>query len=116
MRGGKSGLPSPYALVRELDSTVQHHLREVTQAQFVSNSPANDEEDQVSEIFQKIEGAAAPLIEASAAMFTLKSSIAQSSPPFPESCTWRVALGTIIIFILSLRRRVYHPRRLNNEF
>ena len=64
--------------MRELDSTVQHHLREVTQAQFVLNSPANDEEDKVSWILKKVEGAAAPLIEASAAVFTLKSSVAQS--------------------------------------
>ena len=78
--------------MRELDSTVQHHLREVTQAQFVSNSPANDEEDKVSGILKKVEGAAAPLVETSAAVFTLKPSVVQSCSPFQEGCTWRVAL------------------------
>ena len=79
----------------DLDSTIQHYLGEITQAQFVSKSPTHDQEDKVSWILKKVEGAAAPLIEASTAVSTLKSSVAQSCSPFQEGCTWRFALGTL---------------------
>ena len=55
----------------------------------------SDEEDKVCGVLNKVEEAAAPLIESSAAVFALKSSVAQSYSTFQEGCTWRFTLGTL---------------------
>ena len=70
----------------------------VTQAHFASKSPANNEQDKVSWILKKIEGAATPLIEASAAIFALKPSVAQSDQFTQMGCFLTVALGKMYHF------------------
>jgi ribosomal protein L27 len=52
---GKTGFPVVNGLMGEDKTTFQKHLGQITQAQFVPQPPQNDEQDNISGIFQIID-------------------------------------------------------------
>ncbi len=58
-------------------TTLQKHFSEISQTQFVPKSPQDDEQNEISGIFKKVEGSATAFIEGTLADGTAERSVAE---------------------------------------
>jgi hypothetical protein len=65
---GKARFPVSNGLMGELKAPLQEHLRQIPQTQLVPQPPENDEKDDISGIFQKVEGSPRALVEGTSAV------------------------------------------------
>jgi hypothetical protein len=65
---GKTGFPLPNGLMGELKAPLQEHLSQIPQTQLVPQPPENDKKDDISGIFQKVEGSPCAFVEGTSAI------------------------------------------------
>jgi hypothetical protein len=59
----KSSFPIPYGLMGKRPPTLQKHLGHITEAQFVTQPPEDDEENDIRGVFERVERSACALIK-----------------------------------------------------
>jgi hypothetical protein len=74
---GEARFPLAHRFVGELKATLQEHLGEIAQAQFVPYSPEDNQEDEIGGELKKVVGSASALIELAPTGGTAKGAIAK---------------------------------------
>jgi len=64
---GKARFPVPDCLMGELKAPLQEHLGQIAQTQLVPEPPEDDQEDDISEVFEIVERSSCTLVEGSLA-------------------------------------------------
>jgi len=74
---GKSCFPLSNGLIGEHPSSFQEHLSEISQTQFLSKPPEDNQKDHIGGIFQEVERRACTLVEETLASGATKQTIAK---------------------------------------
>src|SRR3954468_24054602 len=89
------GFPVPHRLVSEHDAPDQEHLRQVTQAQLVAQSPEDHEKHDVRRDLDPVQRRAGPLVEPPPAIPAPKPPEAMNRSPLSLGGRGRVAVRAV---------------------